>query len=412
LLVEKRMKLKTIHWIAGLGTALLAGVLIAYAFPSGSEQLNSIDSTTWGGSIADASKSTAKTDGAAEYMANLAIAKSKIDEHHPLALYTPKPGIDGRNALDEIYFRDLPVTAQSVDAVKALLRGGQLSPDEKLPLIRMLEHLHNQDNSTGENSGIELELKALAGDVDKQVAGRAAIGLARLGYLPGTESVLKEAFDKGALQPNDYYGELAHLITTSPPDKQQELLAEIRASSNQFASGILASALISGEEFNAAPFLKSSEDMAVLLRKTEPQFPSAVGEFGLGIAVQYTEWMQASAAIESAKTGRSVDDIIVDKLSEPGTDPRKVMGYLASPQAASLLAAAQPDSPIQKLVTIAERNANQNTANPNMTMVVQEIRGRMTHPPPAIPKPVFTPPTGPVMPPTLTPQAPQSMPRR
>lgn len=406
------MKLKTICWIVGVGGALVVGAMIAYAFPSESEQLNSIDSTISRSAIAGASESVTKTDGAAEYMANLAITRSRIDEKHPLALYTPKPGIDGRNALDEIYFNGLPATAQSVDAIKALLKRGQLSRDEKLPLIRMLEGLHNRDNSTGENSDIELELRALAADSDKQVAGRAAIGLSRLGYLPGTESVLKEAFGKGVLQQDDYYGELAHLIPTSPPDKQKEFLAEIKASSNKYASAILSSALNSGADVNAAPFLKTSEDMAALLRETEPQFPSAVGQFSLGVAVQYTEWMQASAAIENANTGRSVDDIIVAKLSEPGTDPRKVMGYLASPQAAPLLASATPDSPVQNLVTLAERNANQNPSNPNMTMVVQEIRGRMTNPPPPIPKPVFTPPTGPVMPPTLAPQAPQSMPQR
>lgn len=390
----------------------MVGAIIAYAFPSGSEQLNSIGATSSGGSIAGASKSTAKTDGAAEYMANLAIAKSKIDENHPLASYKPKPGIEGRNALDEIYFKGLSATAQTVDAIKALLKGGLLSRDEKLPLIRMLESLHNQDNSTGENSYIELELKALAADSDKQVAGRAAIGLARLGYMPGTESVLKEAFDKGALQPDDYYGELAHLIANSPPEKQKEFLTEIQASSNKYASAILSSALNSGADINAASFLKSSEDMAALLRETEPQFPSAVSEFGLGVAVQYTEWMQASAAIESAKTGRSVDDIIVAKLSEPGTDPRKVMGYLASPQAVPLLTAALPDSPVQRLVTIAESNAYQNVSNPNMAMVVQQIRARMTTPPPETVKPVFVPPKGPVMPPTPTPQAPQTMPQR
>lgn len=406
------MKIKKVHWALGLGGALLVGALISYAFPSESAQMDSLASMAREIVGVPPLNDPPRTDGAAEYKANLAIARSRIDEHHPLTTYKPKPGIDGRNALDEIYFKGVPATAQSVDTIKILLNGGQLSPDEKFPVIRILAGLHNRDNSTGENSDIELELKKLIADPSRQVAAEATVNFARLGYLPGTESVLKEAFEKGILSNDGYYGELAHLIPSAPPEKQKEILSEIRASSNKFASEVLAAALNSGQDFNAAPFLKSSDDMVALLRATEPQFPSGVGQFALGIAVQYTEWMQASAAMESQKTGRSMDDIIIAKLNAPDTDPRKVMGYLASPQAAPLLAAALPDSPVQKLVALTERYANQNISNPNMTMIVQEIRGRMTNPPPETPKAVFTPPTGPVMPPTPTSQAPQTMSRQ
>ena len=118
-------------------------------------------------------------------------------------------------------------------------------------------------------------------------------------------------------------------------------MAEIRQSSNRLASDILADALNSGKDFNAAPFLKSSEDMAKLLRDTEPEFGQEVGLYGGTDALRYETWLRASATIESAKTGRNMDDIIVAKLSEPGTDPRKVMAYLSSPYAMQLLAEAR-----------------------------------------------------------------------
>lgn len=279
-------------------------------------------------------------------------------------------------------------------------------------MASILAGLHNRENTTGANNDIALELKMLAADPNKQIAHDAAMYYARLEYLPGTEHVLKQALESGALDTDSYYRELAHLITSAPTEKQKEFLAEIRASSNRLASDILAEALNSGQDFNAAPFLKSSEDMAKLLRATEPGFDYGVGQFGMTDAIRYTEWARASAAIESQKTGRNMEEIIVAKLSEPGTDPRKIMGYLSSPEAAPLLASAAPDSQVQKLAAIARLHSNQNPENRDMAETAQLIESRMKHPPPASPKPVFTPPTGPVPGPEAAPHAPQAMPRQ
>ena len=150
----------------------------------------------------------------------------------------------------------------------------------------------------------------------------------------------------------------------------------------------------------------------MLLRATEPGFDYGVGRFGMTDAIRYTEWVRASATIESQKTGRNMDDIVIAKLSEPGTDPRKIMGYLSSPEAAPLLASAAPDSQVQKLAAIARLHSNQNPENRDMAEIAQLIESRMKNPPPATPKPDFTPPTGPVPGPELAPHAPYAMPRQ
>jgi len=402
--------MKRLHWtILGMAALSATGlVLRSIASVPPSSDTSAAQRSTH----ADSSLSTAGTYGAAEYRANVAIAKSQIENQNPLRSYESLSGLAGRIALDEIYAKGVPATPQSAALARALLNSGHLSRDEKIPLIRILASLYNRENTSGANSDIAQDLKILATDSDREIAHNATLYYSRLDYLPETESVLKKAFQSGAFSADDYYGELAHLIPSAPPEKQKEFLAKIRASSNSFATEVLTMALNSGQDFNAAPFLKASEDMAMLLRAHEPQFSSGVGEFGLGQAVAYTEWVRASAAIESQKSGRSVDDIIVAKLSEPGTDPRKVMGYLASPQAAPLLASAGPDSPVQKLVYTAQFHANQNPDNPNMSALMQEINGRMKIPPPTTPKPVFTPPAGPVAPPAQSSYAPQTMPRQ
>jgi hypothetical protein len=348
------------------------------------------------------SPSTPGAGGAMKYKADLVIAASKTDEQNPLHSYKPRPGLEGRNAMDEIYFKGVPATAQSVNLARALLHGGTLSSDEKIPLIRILADLHNKENTTGANNDIAFDLKILAADPDKQLAAQAAIKYARLDYQIGTELVLKKALENGALDIDTYFQELVHLIPSSPTEKQKEFLAEIRGAGNLMGRDVLVMALNSGEEFNAVSFLKSSEDMAELLRATEPPFGPTVG-LGLGQAVRYTEWLRASAAIESHKTGRSIDEVIIGRLSQPNTDERKIMSFLISPQAGPMLAAAAPDSPVQKLVDVAQIYSAQSPGNLTMIEFVKGIRSRMKHPPPPPPPLVAMPPTGPLIGPSPAP---------
>jgi hypothetical protein len=343
-----------------------------------------------------------RSDGAAKYKANVTIAAAGIDEHHPLQSYKPRPGLAGRGALDEIDVKGVAATAQSVSLARGLLHGGTLSSDERIPMIRILASLYNRENTTGANDDIALDLKVLASDPDKQVAAQAATSYARLDYLPGTEVVLKKALENGALDTDAYFQELAHLVPSAPLDKKKEFLAEIRAAGSQIGRDVLVMALNSGEEFNAVSFLKTSEDMAEFLRETEPQFGPLVG-LGLGDAVRHTEWLRASAAIESHKTGRSIDEVILARLSRPNTDERKVMSFLISPQAGPMLAAATPDSPVQKLVAVAQVYSSQSPQNENMDAMVQAIRAQMKNPPPPLPPVVLMPPTGPAVGPSPAP---------
>lgn len=337
-------------------------------------------------------------DGAAEYRAKLALAVGKIDEQNPLRTYIPTAGPAGRMALETTYSKGIAATPDSALLVLRLLKSGQLSTDEKIAMTSILSALYNRENTTGVNLEIALELKNLAADPNKQLAAYAAMDYARLEYLPDTQYVLKKALDNDALSSESYFRELAHLIMSAPPDKQNELLAEIRESSNGLASYILANAINSGQDYNAAPFLKSSEDMAKLLQTTEPQFDIAVGKYGIE-SIQYLEWIRASAQIENQRTGRNVDDFIIGKLSEPGTDPRKILAYLSSPYAMPLLATAAPGSEVQKLAAIARLPSIQNPGNTELADLAAQIEARMTNPPPPISKPVFTPPPE-LLPPT------------
>jgi hypothetical protein len=358
-----------------------------------------------------ASASDGAGNATAEYQANLAMAASKIDEQNPLRYYKPTPGAAGRIALEEMYIKGMPATPLSATLALSFLHNGQLSDEERIAMTSLLFRLYNQENTSGANQEIALELKNLATDPNKQIATDAATYYARLGYRPDTKDVLEQALQSGALPTDSYFREIAHLITSAPLEKQKEFLAEVLASSNRLASDILASGLNSGQASSAAPFLKSSEDMAKLLRNTEPDFGQEVGLYDGMDALRYCTWLRATATIESEKTGRNMDEIIVAKLSEPGTDPRKVLAYLSSWDAMPLLAEAAPGSQLQKLAAIARRQSDQNPGNSHMRDLADTMEVRMKFPPPAAPKPVFTMPTGPAVPPVQTPHETQFMPK-
>ena len=406
--------MKKLHWTL-LGMVSLASAFAAYygfatGVPQGGvrAQQHGVSSTP---SVETPGGGKPLPHAAAEYRANLALAASKLDEQNPLRSYQPTPGISGRIALEEIRANGIPATALSATLALGLLRSGRLSDEEKIVMPSILFALYNRENTTGANQEIALELKGLAADSNKQVAVYAATDYARLGYLPDTKHVLDQALQSGALPVDSYFREMAHLIPSAPPEKQLELMAEIRASSNRLASDILADALNSGKDFNAALFLKSSEDMAKLLRATEPDFGQELGMYGGTDALRYETWLRASATIESSKTGRGVDDIIVAKLSEPGTDPRKVLAYLSSWEAMGLLTEAEPGSQVQKLAAIARRHSDQNPGNSYMRFLAETIELRMKNPPPAAPKAVFKMPTGPAVPPVQSPDVLQSVPK-
>jgi hypothetical protein len=326
--------MKRLH-LALLAMAGLANALCLYynvATEASQAGLGTTQSDIASAPSAGASGSTSEssTNGAAEYRTNLAIAAPRIDEDNPLRSYQPTPGIAGRIALDEMQANGIPSTPLSATLALRLSHSGRLGEEEKTAMPSVLFAIYNRENTSGANREVALELKKLAADSNKQTAAYAATYYARLGYMPDTKHVLDQALQSGALPTDSYFREIAHLIPSAPPEKQREFMAEVLASSNRLASDILASGLNSGQDSSAASFLKSSEDMAKLLQATEPDFGQEVGLYGGTDGLRYRTWLRATATIESAKTGRSMDDIIIAKLSEPGTDPRKVLAYLSA----------------------------------------------------------------------------------
>jgi len=319
------------------------------------------------------------SSAAARYAMEIAVARNRQDSENALAAYVARPGIEGRNELDRIFAQGVPQTTRSVLAARALLKAG-LSDGEKIAMARILGSLYSPDNVTGYNADILLDLRSLVADSNKEVARSAALSFSRIGYLPGTDALLKTAFDNRVLSPDDYYGELAHMAPLAPAGVQDELVSAIRTSGNTYAADILAGSINEDPKRLNSYSARSQNEIAQLLGNTEPRFASAAGEFGLTDALRYANWLRATAQVESLAQGTDVDASIVARLGAPGTDPRKITAYLLTPEASSLLSSALVGSPGGGLVAATNRYAAQYPGNKTLQSAVADIGQRVGRP--------------------------------
>ncbi len=366
--------MKKLALVAAAGVALV--VLWSVDFTNPPTTRVPQDPTAASRKAAPAKDNPGASSAAAKYAAELALARSRGDTGNALASYVSKPGIAGRNELDRIFVEGFPINEQSALAARALLKAGP-SDDEKIALARILGRLYSPDNLTGYNTDLLLDLRALINDNNKQVGRSAALTFSRLGYLPGSDAVLKAAFDNSVLGVDDYYGELAHMAPSAPARVQDELLASVRTAANAYAADVLASSINADPAVLKAYSGRSVDEIRQLLGNTEPRFASASGEFGLTDAVRYANWLRASAQIDSAASGANIDAVIVSKLGVPGTDPRKIMAYLLTPEASSMLSSAQLGSPASGLVLIASQHAAQYPDNRGLQSAALEIASRV-----------------------------------
>lgn len=323
---------------------------------------------------------SAGSASARNYLQQLQAAENRSQMENPLRAYQVGSNREGRNRLDEMYARGIPRTAQSVLELRSILSRNP-SGEEKIALARLLGSLYSPDNITGQNADILLDLRQLTTDPDKLVARSAVFTYSRLGYFNDVETVLQNALKQEILEEDDYYGELAHLSTAPSLEtaRRQNLLTSIVRENNTYAVEIL---MDSTARENALGNY-SKEEIAALagvFAKNEPNFPSATSQFGLGDAVNYATWLRATAKVNSALSGGSADELIVAKLQEKNTDPRKVIGYLISPEATPILSNAKLGSPTAELIKTAQAYANQFPTSAIIQQSVAEISSRAGRP--------------------------------
>lgn len=241
----------------------------------------------------------------------------------------PSPS-EGQQLLIGILNKKLPVNDENLRAARASLAKAR-GREDKILLIRVLASMYTPGDRSPQNMLIENDLKGLLDSADLAIAREAALEYSRLGYPVDRYQVLKRAHAAKVIGDDAYYGELAHGLRLSSTADQSEMLTELEKAHNQFANEILATT------FGVTRLLGQldrahQERVLRLLVDHEPRFPMAIDSFGLVDSVRYALWINAVATIDSMLNGKPYAQVIIRRLSPPGTDPRKILAVFSNPE--------------------------------------------------------------------------------
>ncbi|HYD94934.1 MAG TPA: hypothetical protein VEC01_06385 [Noviherbaspirillum sp.] len=271
--------------------------------------------------------------------------------------------IENRKTLDEAYVLGIRKTRANVMAIRTLLVS-RVPAEEKVALARLLGSLYSPADATGMNAAIAQDLRRLARAEQRELAGAAVLVYSRLGYFPDTPDILSSARRNGAIDDDGYFGELAHLVPFAPAHAQRALVAELRRSKNPYGTEVITFVLQAKEVVKKLdPAAK--EELLLLLNETEPAFPMPLGDFGYTDAIRFANWLHASAMLAVEIKGASYRDMVLAKLDDERTDPRKIMAFLSSGEGRRLIGEVGQRAPFEKMqqrIALYSRQLPQNEA--------------------------------------------------
>ena len=176
-----------------------------------------------------------------------------------------------------------------------------------------------------------------ASESNPEVARALALSHSRLYFNEKTLPNLKDAYDRGILSFDDYYGELAHIFPGAPPDVREIIANQIATSHNRHAVDILASNINGAGDLSLST--AENADLQKFLKTNEPIFSGATDSFGQFEAIRYEQWLLASAKLALSTGATSTEAYVAEKLLDPKTDPRALVALATSPYTNSLTAA-------------------------------------------------------------------------
>jgi hypothetical protein len=95
-----------------------------------------------------------------------------------------------------------------------------------------------------------------------------------------------------------------------------------------------------------------------LLSSREPNFPLALDSFGLVDAIKYAFWVHAVATLDSGLSGKEYAQIVLTRLSDPRTDPRKILAVFANPEGKRVINETAELKQLQLLLGRAQAYSN------------------------------------------------------
>lgn len=284
---------------------------------------------------------------------------------------------EGRKLLDELYVNRLAKTADNVKTVRALL-ASTVTSEEKVGLARILGKLYTKENATGMNVAIANDLRGLTQSGQTDVARAATFTFSRLGYFPDSAEVLASAKNRGLIDDEAFFGELAHIAPSAPGNDQVNLLSKIRAGKSRYGADVLAYQI---QETGSMKKFSSEAKVQLLytLAENEPGFPvMAIGEYDLSDGIRYSTWLHAVATLERDTKHITYQDVVMARLGNEKIDPRKIMAFLSSTEGKRLIKDVGRRGPFESLHERITLYSKQLPQNQIMKEVVAEITATLS----------------------------------
>lgn len=285
-------------------------------------------------------------------------------------------GQSGAAILDAVAASGLARNSANVASLRQAL-ASNTSVEEKIGLVRLLGRQYSPDNVTGANESIVADLKNAANSSDAGLARAAVLAFSRLGYPPGFEEVLASSRTRGIIDDNTYFGELAHVLPFAPASDQQRFAQMLGNSGNDYAAQIVAMLVNSGWALGSLSD-QSRKSIANFLDRSEPEFAKAIGQFDFLDAVRYSAWLRATATLRASDFNKQGAELIMGKLSDPRTDPRKIMAFLVSefgPPLVAQIASKERFSPLLQRIDLYSR---QNPQNSDIREIVSQVSAMLS----------------------------------
>lgn len=266
-------------------------------------------------------------------------------------------GIQSVDTLVEVLNGGLPKSPANAASLRTLLVS-RVSAEEKLALLRLLGTQFGPSDPTGMNQLILSDIRAAAQSQDPNLAREATYTYSRLPYLPDTLDLLTAAKARGLLDDTAYYGELAHLLPRARGANQVQLARMIRSSSNAYARDIVAMGF--NGSLNSNYSAETRGELLPFFEAMEPRFGITVSRYDYGQGSDYSAWLFALATLKVPGTDTQRADFIIQKLSDPLGDPRKVIAVLISPRGPWLVATAGNKARFDTMLAVINRYPGQN----------------------------------------------------
>jgi hypothetical protein len=278
----------------------------------------------------------------------------------------------GSAALEEVFANGMSRTAQNSNSLRSLLTS-KLTTEEKVVVVRLLAKQYALGDPTGVNHLILQDLKSMSNSQELPLSRAATLAFSRLGYFPDYQDVLLAAKNRGVIEDDTYFGELAHVLAFAPTPDQEKLADTLQSSKNEYASQIV-SMIVNNAPVASKITSVTRAKLTVYLESTEPRFNMALGQFDFVEAVRYSAWLRAVANLKASEFNMQGAEVIMAKLNDGNLDPRKVMAFLVSEFGPGLLSQIGRRTDFDPMLQRITLYSQQHPQNRDMKDIVEQVR--------------------------------------